>query len=211
MSDVVIVFDADCPNVAMARERVATALARVGQPAKWRELDRSDARTPEAWRGFASPTVLVDGRDVAAGSSGHSACRIYRDAEGRLDVAPSVDSIVAALDKRGIGAGGTAALGAGAASAAVLVAFTWACCLPIFAALGVGAFALGAAIEPWRMPLSIAAVALLGLGIWRERRARRCGCSRRRSASLALWLAAIATAFALTLPWLASWWARVFV
>jgi mercuric ion transport protein len=211
VSGVVIVFDADCPNVGAARERVTVALTRVGQPARWRELDRADARTPEDWRGFASPTVLVDGRDVAAGASGHSACRLYRDAEGRPDVAPSIESIVAALENARTGGGGTAALGAGAASAAVLVALTWACCLPIFAAFGVGVFAVGAAIEPWRMPLSITAVALLGLGIWRERGARRCGCARRRTASITLWLAAIAIAFALSLPWLAGWWARLFV
>ncbi len=97
MIDVAILFDADCPNVDTARERVASALDRVGQPARWRELDLADPRTPAQWRGFASPTVLVDGRDVATGSSGHSACRLYRDADGRLDVAPSVESIAAAV------------------------------------------------------------------------------------------------------------------
>jgi mercuric ion transport protein len=208
VTDVVILFDASCPNVDTARERVASALNQVSQTTRWRELDVGDPRTPAQWRGFASPTVLVDGRDVAAGSSGHSACRLYRDADGRLDVAPTVESIVAAIQQARTGSRGATALGAGAASAAVLVAFTWACCLPIFAALGVGAFALGAAIEPWRMPLSVAAVALLGLGIWRERRARRCGCKRRRSTMIVLSLAALATAFALGLPWLASWWAR---
>lgn len=209
MIDIVILFDGDCPNVDTARERVASALGEVGQTTRWRELDIGDPETPAQWRGFASPTVLVDGRDVAAGSSGHSACRLYRDADGRLDVAPSVASIVAALQRARTASRGTTALGAGAASAAVLVAFTWACCLPLFAALGVGAFALGAAIEPWRTPLSIVAVVLLALGIWRDRRARRCGCGR-RSTTITLWLAAIATAFAFALPWLASWWARAF-
>ena len=208
MADIVILFDADCPNVDAARERVASALSEVGQTTRWRELDVGDPQTPTPWREFASPTVLVDGEDVATGSSGHSACRLYRDADGHLDVAPSVESIVVALRRARTGGPGTTALGAGAASAAVLVAFTWACCLPLFAALGVGAFALGAAIEPWRIPLSIAAVALLGLGIWRERRARRCGCKRRLSTTITLTLATLATAFALALPWLASWWAR---
>lgn len=207
MKDVVILSDADCPNVDTARERVATALQRVGQPPKWRELDREDAKTPLAWRGYASPTVLVDGHDVVDGASGHSACRIYRDAQGRLDVAPSIDEIAAALEKKSAGPRGTVAIGAGAASAALLVGFTWVCCLPLFAALGVGVFAVGAAIEPWRMPLSIAAVALLALGFWRDRRARRCGC-RRTSTSITLWLAALAVAFSFALPWLASWWAR---
>ena len=209
MIDVVILFDTDCPNRDTARERAAAALRQVGESTIIRELDLTDPHTPEKWRGFASPSVLVDGRDVAEGGSGHAACRLYRDADGRLDIAPSVQSIVAALQRARTGSRGTTALGAGAASAAVLVAFTWACCLPLFAALGVGAFALGAAIEPWRTPLSIAAVALLGLGIWRDRRARRCGCAR-RSSTITLWLAAIATAFAFALPWVASWWARTF-
>lgn len=207
MIDVVIVADPDCPNVELARERVRLALARAGLPPRWRELERGASTTPAAWRGFASPTVLVAGQDVAPGRSGHAACRLYDDEHGRLEGAPSVESIVVAFGRtRDRGRGGTV-LGAGAASAAVLVAFTWACCLPLFAVFGVGALAMGAAIEPWRTPLSIAAVALLAVGIWRELRARRCGCAR-RSTSITLGVAAVALAFALALPWLAAWWAR---
>src|SRR5574338_752878 len=94
MTDVVIVADVDCPNGDAARERVTAALRQVGEVQRWRELDRADTKTPAAWRAFASPTVLVEGEDVAAGTPGHSACRLYRDADGRLDVAPSVDAIV---------------------------------------------------------------------------------------------------------------------
>lgn len=207
MIDVAIVYEAGCPNVELARERVRTALAGAGLPARWRELERAASSTPAAWRGFASPTVLVGGEDVVPGHADHSACRLY-DVQGRLEGAPPAKAILDALERQRTAGRGGAALGAGAASAALLVAFTWACCLPLFAALGVGAFAMGAAIEPWRTPLSIAAVVLLALGVWRDVRARRCGCAR-RSTSIMLALAAVAIALAFALPWLAAWWARL--
>jgi hypothetical protein len=96
MTDVVIVYDASCPNVALARERVQTALERAGLATRWRELDREHPDTPLAWRDLASPTVLVGGKDVASGVPGHAACRLY-EVDGVLSGAPSVETIVAAL------------------------------------------------------------------------------------------------------------------
>jgi hypothetical protein len=98
VSTVVIVHDADCPNVALARERVRCALERVGLPASWRELDRQDPETPPPWRGFASPTVLVGGQDVVSGEASHAACRLY-EVDGGLSGAPSVDAIASALQR----------------------------------------------------------------------------------------------------------------
>src|SRR5690349_18242017 len=99
MIDVVIVGDADCPNVGLARERVGLALERLGLPQTWRELDRNEA--PEAWRRFASPTVLVAGQDVAKGDDAGAACRLYDDGCGGFDGAPSVELIVIALQRAG--------------------------------------------------------------------------------------------------------------
>jgi hypothetical protein len=96
VTDIVIVYDATCPNVDLARQRVRQALACAGLEPRWRELDREDPRTPIAWRDFASPTVLVAGQDVAPAPPGNPACRLY-DADGPLTGAPPVDAIVAAL------------------------------------------------------------------------------------------------------------------
>jgi mercuric ion transport protein len=109
-----LVYDLTCPNVERCREALRAAMAHVGLPPSWTEWDRNDPATPAVYRPYGSPTVLVDGRDIAAPPdtvadgtaatvalraipSGNS-CRVYSDdAVGRLSGAPSVPSIVRAL------------------------------------------------------------------------------------------------------------------
>ena len=67
-----------------------------------REIERGEA--PIDLRGFASPTVLVAGQDVAAATPcatqcGGKACRVYEGTDGRSSGAPRVDQIVAALQR----------------------------------------------------------------------------------------------------------------
>ncbi|MDT8369084.1 MAG: hypothetical protein RQ745_07740 [Longimicrobiales bacterium] len=86
-----------CPNADQARENLR---AVVGEGA-WREWNLSSESTPERYRRFGSPTVLIAGEDVtasgdAAGSaetSGAMACR----AEG----APSISVIRDAVERHG--------------------------------------------------------------------------------------------------------------
>ncbi len=96
-----LVYDRDCPNVERARGAIAAALREVGLPAAWAEFDRADLSTPEPLRAFGSPTVLVHGLDVSGRTdearADANSCRVYHDAEGRLDGVPSVDQIAAAL------------------------------------------------------------------------------------------------------------------
>ena len=94
-----LIFDAACPNVDMARRRVRDALVRIGRAPRWTEWDRAAAGAPAYVQRYASPTVLVAGRDVAGIGTidAGSGCRIYRDSTGALVGAPTVDSIVAAL------------------------------------------------------------------------------------------------------------------
>lgn len=72
-----------CPNAERARENLAAAL----EPGSWVEWNLTAEDTPESFRRFGSPTVLVDGRDVTGEDGGNAAmaCR----AEG----APTVDMI----------------------------------------------------------------------------------------------------------------------
>ncbi len=87
-----LVYFAGCPNVPTARENIRGALMQAGgNQDAWTEWDVEDAATPEHYRSFGSPTVLVDGEDVlgAAGGGAGLSCR----AEG----SPSVLQIVEAI------------------------------------------------------------------------------------------------------------------
>ena len=98
MAQVMLIYDKDCPNVRVARSNLLKAFAEAGMPARWDEVDRGAADAPAEWRGFASPTLLIEGRDAAgmAPNGGDAACRLYEHA-GVRSGSPSVDMLVAAL------------------------------------------------------------------------------------------------------------------
>jgi mercuric ion transport protein len=79
-----------CPNAESARENLASVLGS----GSWVEWNLAGEDTPEYFRRFGSPTVLVDGRDVTGevGGSAAMACR--------ADGAPSVDMIRRAVSSR---------------------------------------------------------------------------------------------------------------
>lgn len=82
-----LVYFDGCPNAARARENLASVL----EPGSWMEWNLSAEDTPERFRRFGSPTVLVEGRDVTGGDGGNAAMAC------RADGAPSVDVIRRAL------------------------------------------------------------------------------------------------------------------
>lgn len=53
-----------CPHVNAARQRLRDALATVGVAEHWNEWDTGATSTPERLRGYASPTILINGVDV---------------------------------------------------------------------------------------------------------------------------------------------------
>ncbi|MGH8255815.1 MAG: hypothetical protein ACRET0_06340 [Steroidobacteraceae bacterium] len=69
--------------------------------ARWHEWDRENPENPAYVRRVGSPTILVDGRDVAEGPeiAGSGARRIYFDRTGNLRRVPGVDEIQAALSR----------------------------------------------------------------------------------------------------------------
>ena len=100
-----LVFDADCPHIDQARSVLRSALEELGTgDASWTEWDRASANTPREYRHYGSPTILVNGRDVAAGSvapveADGSTCRLYVDDSGGVSGAPSTALILAAIQE----------------------------------------------------------------------------------------------------------------
>jgi hypothetical protein len=90
------IYDDTCPNVEAARANLREALGQAGLPAAWSEHRIGDPSVPERTRGFGSPTILVDGRDVAGVQpSTEQCCRVYATGGG----VPPVELIVRALTR----------------------------------------------------------------------------------------------------------------
>lgn len=85
-----LVYFEGCPYADEARRRLRRALELTGLVPEWEEWDTQLSQTPERFRGFGSPTVLVDGRDVSGrGPGGGMRCVVGGG--------PSVEVIVKAL------------------------------------------------------------------------------------------------------------------
>ena len=94
MVTVDLVYSPDCPNVSLARTNLLFAFARAGIKPTWSEHRIGDPDAPQRTRGFGSPTILVDGRDVAGEApSAEVSCRLY---EG-TGHAPGAEQVLAAL------------------------------------------------------------------------------------------------------------------
>jgi hypothetical protein len=94
-----LIYDADCPNVPAAREAIQAACRQAGMSGQWQEWDRASADVPDYVAHYGSPTVLVDGVDVAGGDSESDAraCRVYRTHEGEFTGVPPAETIAALL------------------------------------------------------------------------------------------------------------------
>jgi mercuric ion transport protein len=88
-----LIYDTACPNVAETRANLLQAFAAARLEAKWTEWERSSLSIPAYAAGFGSPTVLVEGCDVAGENPREhiSCCRLYASAEGRYSGSPSVE------------------------------------------------------------------------------------------------------------------------
>lgn len=98
MPRVELVYDRDCPNVQAARAQLVRAFAVLDLPPHWKEWCSDDTEIPKDARGYGSPTILVDGRDVGGAEAidGTASCRIYATSDGLVGT-PSVQEIVGAL------------------------------------------------------------------------------------------------------------------
>ena len=94
-----LIYDTDCPNVAETRANLRQAFAAARHEAKWTEWERSSASSPAYAAGFGSPTLLVDGRDIAGEKPVEhtSCCRLYASADGRYSGVPTVELLKTSL------------------------------------------------------------------------------------------------------------------
>lgn len=87
-----------CPNVEAARDVLCRALAQAGLPLQFEEVDVSAPGVPDALRGWGSPSVLINGRDVAGAEPTGVSCRRYDTPEEGQGGVPSSDLILYALN-----------------------------------------------------------------------------------------------------------------
>lgn len=93
-----LIYAPDCPNLEMARAHLSQALSSFGSPVEWREWDQGAGDLPREVRGYGSPTILINGKDVAGSfPADRKCCRLYQNGEGSLAGAPSVEMILTAL------------------------------------------------------------------------------------------------------------------
>jgi hypothetical protein len=85
-----LVFFTGCPSVPNARRRLSEALTVVGIPPSWQERDMLDPGTPAEYQHYGSPTVLVDGHDIAGDQKAAGMTCV-------VDGGPSVEVIAQAL------------------------------------------------------------------------------------------------------------------
>lgn len=158
-----------CPNVDQARENLKAALQRLGRPTTWEEVDLESRGCPEKWRGFPSPTVLVEGSDVATGlksQAGTPSCR--------FGGAPSVDLIAEKLSRQGPRRWLSALTTLPAAAIGLFPAAFCPACYPALAgllsAVGLGTLASDAVLKPLTVILLSLAIAGLAHQSWRTKR-----------------------------------------
>ncbi len=133
-----LLYERDCPNVGEARANLRRALTGAGLPASWTERELSAAAVRSPLRAFGSPTVLVNGRDVAGAAPGDAACcRVYEVAGGRSGAPPAeliVRALRAALERQRRGRG-RVAFALPAAGAAIVPGLTCPACWPAYGTL----------------------------------------------------------------------------
>lgn len=87
-----------CPNADVAREALRHALHQVGLPPQFDDVDVSAPDTPEPLKGWGSPTILVNGSDVAGETrSINPSCRLYEGTSTENRGIPPIDVIVGAI------------------------------------------------------------------------------------------------------------------
>lgn len=136
-----LIYDIHCPNIQATREVLKKTLLQKGFTPYWKEWERNSEKTPESFRRWGSPTLLINGRDILGASpSIANSCRIYQSGG-----VPSEKEILNAIEHRSQnktpGVLGFFSLGPGV-GAALLAKAACPFCYPalagLFSSLGLG-------------------------------------------------------------------------
>jgi hypothetical protein len=80
-----LVYFTGCPNVPSMRQLLRRCLEACGLDPEIVEVNTQDPTTLASYRRFSSPTVLVEGVDVLAGTTSDAeACRLEMPSEAEL-------------------------------------------------------------------------------------------------------------------------------
>lgn len=177
MPNIEFIYEQGCPNVADARAQLRLALEQTGLPAHWQEWEHGDPHSPAHARRYGSPSILVDGEDVAGEpASDAPSCRIYANTAGRHRGVPEASLIRTALVKHMKNTSAptrrlqlVAMLPA--VGAALLPKLTCPVCWPAYAAV-LGALGVGFIdYTPYLLPLTLVFLgATLAMLVWRPLR-----------------------------------------
>ena len=154
-------YDQECPNVQEARNALLHAFTEAGLSPTWTEWDNRAPEAPSHARSYGSPTILVEGEDVAGvlPSNDPDCCRVYDDGTERsIRGVPPIDAIAEALKAHARQEGGPAA---GKSSDD-----RWS--KPLVVVPGVGAALLPVGVCPACWPAYAGLLSSLGLGFLLE-------------------------------------------
>ena len=133
--NVELIYDQSCPNVEATRVALLRAFAKLGRPPRWTEWERSAPDSPAYARTHGSPTILVDGQDIARDKPSGESCRVYLGAMGTLGGVPPLDKIVDALIRTPGGPGSSGLFAAVPTTGALLLPIgTCPACWPAYVA-----------------------------------------------------------------------------
>lgn len=92
-----LVYFEGCPNAEAARKNLRKACSELGLANDWKEWDQEDDSTPQHLKAFGSPSILVEGKDVAGatGNGSEQSCRLYEGSHN----APDVETIRTAIQE----------------------------------------------------------------------------------------------------------------
>lgn len=101
MLELIVLTVPDCPNGPLIEARLSEVVSGRSDVQVIHRVVEGQGQA-EQWEMRGSPTLLVDGIDPFAepGTPFSVSCRMYRDEDGRLDGAPSVNALRQAIPSR---------------------------------------------------------------------------------------------------------------
>jgi len=95
-----LICEKTCPNINPARDLLSSELNECGLTSYWQEWEVNNPDAPDYVRGYGSPTILVNDKDVAGEqpSETSACCRIYAtsDANSNKGV-PLLEAVIKSL------------------------------------------------------------------------------------------------------------------